>query len=299
MQFYLELAQSNNYNDPTMKKVFLFAAAAIAIHANAQINFGEAPQIKKEVKSVVYDGNRNIELQNNNGEYNLAHLIGENVTYLGINDKTEFYTNDQSANSEESYWPYKDLEASTMKLKSFRVVDAGLDVLCLFEPGKTDSIFASGDLNTNFIVQKHYDLAKSTCVGKTYRATGLSRRLDFFRDYVTRKPHNASHNNDIPRTEDLKCIDVFVDTVHYDTSMTLENEDWTDNVGTVAGSRLCLLFETPHYGKIFCPVEESEVLDPEHAGNWLNLGPVLTLKAASSSASSSNKSQAIKRNNRK
>ena len=282
-----------------MKKVFLFAAAAIAIHANAQINFGEAPQIKKEVKSVVYDGNHNIELQNNNGEYNLAHLIGENVTYLGINDKTEFYTNDQSANSEESYWPYKDLEASTMKLKSFRVVDAGLDVLCLFEPGKTDSIFASGDLNTNFIVQKHYDLAKSTCVGKTYRATGLSRRLDFFRDYVTRKPHNASHNNDIPRTEDLKCIDVFVDTVHYDTSMTLENEDWTDNVGTVAGSRLCLLFETPHYGKIFCPVEESEVLDPEHAGNWLNLGPVLTLKAASSSASSSNKSQAIKRNNRK
>jgi hypothetical protein len=293
------LHQSNNYNDPTMKKVLLFAAAAIAIHANAQINFGEAPQIKKEVKSVVYDGNHNIELQNNNGEYNLAHLIGENVTYLGINDKTEFYTNDQSANSEESYWPYKDLEASTMKLKSFRVVDAGLDVLCLFEPGKTDSIFASGDLNTNFIVQKHYDLAKSTCVGKTYRATGLSRRLDFFRDYVTRKPHNASHNNDIPRTEDLKCIDVFVDTVHYDTSMTLENEDWTDNVGTVAGSRLCLLFETPHYGKIFCPVEESEVLDPEHAGNWLNLGPVLTLKAASSSASSSNKSQAIKRNNRK
>ena len=186
-----------------------------------------------------------------------------------------------------------------MKLKSFRVVDGGLDVLCLFELGKTDSIFASGDLNTNFIVQKHYDLAKSTCVGKTYSATGISRRLDFFRDYVTRKPHNASHNNDIPRTEDLKCIDVFVDTVHYDTSMTLENEDWTDNVGTVAGSRLCLLFETPHYGKIFCPVEESEVLDPEHAGNWLNLGPVLTLKAASSSASSYNKSQAIKRNNRK
>ena len=291
--------QSNNYNDPTMKKVLLFAAAAIAIHANAQINFGEAPQIKKEVKPVVYDGKHNIDLQNNNGEYNLAHLIGENVTYLGINDKTEFYTNDLSANSEESYWPYKDLEASTMKLKSFRVVDAGLDVLCLFEPGKTDSIFASGDLNTNFIVQKHYDLAKNICVGKTYRATGVSRRLDFFRDYITRKPHNASHNNDIPRTEDLKCIDVFVDTVHYDTSMTLENEDWTDNVGTVAGSRLCLLFETPNYGKIFCPVEESEVLDPEHAGNWLNLGPVLTLKAASSSASSSNKSQAIKRNNRK
>lgn len=288
--------QSNNYNDPTMKKVLLFAAAAIAIHANAQINFGEAPQIKKEVKSVVYDGNHNIELQNNNGEYNLAHLIGENVTYLGINDKTEFYTNDQSANSEESYWPYKDLEASTMKLKSFRVVDAGLDVLCLFEPGKTDSIFASGDLNTNFIVQKHYDLAKSTCVGKTYRATGLSRRLDFFRDYVTRKPHNASHNNDIPRTEDLKCIDVFVDTVHYDTSMTLENEDWTDNVGTVSGSRLCLLFETPHYGKIFCPVEESEVLDPEHADNWLNLGPVLTLKT---STTSTTHKQAIRRNTKR
>lgn len=279
-----------------MKKVLLFAAAAIAIHANAQINFGEAPQIKKEVKSVVYDGNHNIELQNNNGEYNLAHLIGENVTYLGINDKTEFYTNDQSANSEESYWPYKDLEASTMKLKSFRVVDAGLDVLCLFEPGKTDSIFASGDLNTNFIVQKHYDLAKSTCVGKTYRATGLSRRLDFFRDYVTRKPHNASHNNDIPRTEDLKCIDVFVDTVHYDTSMTLENEDWTDNVGTVSGSRLCLLFETPHYGKIFCPVEESEVLDPEHADNWLNLGPVLTLKT---STTSTTHKQAIRRNTKR
>jgi hypothetical protein len=279
-----------------MKKVLLFAAAAIAIHANAQINFGEAPQIKKEVKSVVYDGNHNIELQNNNGEYNLAHLIGENVTYLGINDKTEFYTNDQSANSEESYWPYKDLEASTMKLKSFRVVDAGLDVLCLFEPGKTDSIFASGDLNTNFIVQKHYDLAKSTCVGKTYRATGLSRRLDFFRDYVTRKPHNASHNNDISRTEDLKCIDVFVDTVHYDTSMTLENEDWTDNVGTVSGSRLCLLFETPHYGKIFCPVEESEVLDPEHADNWLNLGPVLTLKT--STTSTANK-HAIRRNTKR
>lgn len=282
-----------------MKKVLLFAAAAIAIHANAQINFGEAPQIKKEVKPVVYDGKHNIDLQNNDGEYNLAHLIGENVTYLGINDKTEFYTNDLSANSEESYWPYKDLEASTMKLKSFRVVDAGLDVLCLFEPGKTDSIFASGDLNTNFIVQKHYDLAKSTCVGKTYRATGLSRRLDFFRDYVTRKPHNASRNNDIPRTEDLKCIDVFVDTVHYDTSMTLENEDWTDNVGTVSGSRLCLLFETPHYGKIFCPVEESEVLDPEHADNWLNLGPVLTLKIASSSASSTNKTQAIRKSSRK
>lgn len=282
-----------------MKKVLLFAAAAIAIHANAQINFGEAPQIKKEVKPIVYDGKHNIDLQNSNGEYNLAHLIGENVTYLGINDKTEFYTNDLSANSEESYWPYKDLEASTMKLKSFRVVDAGLDVLCLFESEKTDSIFASGDLNTNFIVQKHYDLAKSTCVGKTYRATGLSRRLDFFRDYITRKPHNASHNNNIPRTEDLKCIDVFVDTVHYDTSMTLENEDWTDNVGTVSGSRLCLLFETPHYGKIFCPVEESEVLDPEYADNWLNLGPVLTLKAASTSASSSNKSQAIRRSNRK
>ena len=282
-----------------MKKLLLFAAAAIAIHANAQINFGEAPQVKKEVKPVVYDGKHNIDLQKNNGEYNLAHLIGQTVTYLGINDKTEFYTNDLSANSEESYWSYKGLESSTMKLKSFRVVDAGLDVLCLFEPGKTDSIFASGDLNTNFIVQKHYDLAKSTCVGKTYRATGLSRRLDFFRDYVTRKPHNASHNNDIPRTEDLKCIVVFVDTVHYDTSMTLENEDWTDNVGTVAGSRLCLLFETPHYGKIFCPVEESEVLDPEHAGNWLNLGPVLTLKAASTSASSSNKSPAFRRSNRK
>lgn len=283
-----------------MKKLLLFAAAAIAIHANAQINFGEAPQVKKEVKPVVYDGKHNIDLQKNNGEYNLAHLIGQTVTYLGINDKTEFYTNDHAAaNSEESYWPYKDLEASSLKLKSFRIVDAGLDALCLFEPGKTDSIFASGDLNTNFIVQKHYDLAKSTCVGKTYRATGISCRLDFFRDYVTRKPHNASHNNDIPRTEDLKCIDVFVDTVHYDTSMTLENEDWTDNVGTVSGSRLCLLFEAPHYGKIFCPVEESEVLDPEHAGNWLNLGPVLTLKAASSSTSSSNKSQAIRRSNRK
>ena len=289
--------QSNNYNDPTMKKLLLFAAAAIAIHANAQINFGDAPQIKKEVKPVVYDGKHNIDLQKNNGEYNLAHLIGQTVTYLGINDKTEFYTNDQAAaNSEESYWPYKDLEASIMKLKSFRVVDAGLDALCLFELGKTDSIFASGDLNTNFIVQKHYDLAKSTCVGKTYRATGLSRRLDFFRDYVTRKPHNASHNNNIPRTEDLKCIDVFVDTVHYDTSMTLENEDWTDNVGTVSGSRLCLLFETPHYGKIFCPVEESEVLDPEHADNWLNLGPVLTLKT--STTSTANK-HAIRRNTKR
>ena len=90
--------QSNNYNDPTMKKVLLFAAAAIAIHANAQINFGEAPQIKKEVKPIVYDGKHNIDLQNNNGEYNLSHLIGQNVTYLGINDKTEFYTNDLSAN---------------------------------------------------------------------------------------------------------------------------------------------------------------------------------------------------------
>ena len=291
--------QGNNYNDPTMKKLLLLAAAAIAIHANAQINFGDVPQIKKEVKPVVYDGKHNIDLQSNNGDYNLTHLIGQTVTYLGINDKTEFYTNDHAAaNSEESYWPYKDLEASSMKLKSFRIVDAGLDVLCLFEPGKTDSIFASGDLNTNFIVQKHYDLAKSTCVGKTYRATGLSRRLDFFRDYVTRKPHNSSHNNNIPRTEDLKCIDVFVDTVHYDTSMTPENEDWTDNVGTVSGSRLCLLFETPHYGKIFCPVEESEVLDPEHADNWLNLGPVLTLKAVSTSASAS-KSQAIRRSNRK
>jgi hypothetical protein len=280
-----------------MKKLLLFAAAAIAIHANAQINFGEAPQIKKEVKPVVYDGKHNIDLQKNNGEYNLAHLIGQTVTYLGINDKTEFYTNDHAAaNSEESYWPYKDLEASSLKLKSFRVVDAGLDVLCLFEPGKTDSIFASGDLNTNFIVQKHYDLAKSTCVGKTYRATGLSRRLDFFRDYVTRKPHNSSHNNNIPRTEDLKCIDVFVDTVHYNTSMTLENEDWTDNVGTVSGSRLCLLFETPHYGKIFCPVEESEVLDPEHADNWLNLGPVLTLKA---STTSTVHKQAIRRNTKR
>lgn len=289
--------QGNNYNDPTMKKLLLLAAAAIAIHANAQINFGEAPQIKKEVKPVVYDGKHNIDLQKNNGEYNLAHLIGQTVTYLGINDKTEFYTNDHAAaNSEESYWPYKDLEASSLKLKSFRVVDAGLDVLCLFEPGKTDSIFASGDLNTNFIVQKHYDLAKSTCVGKTYRATGLSRRLDFFRDYVTRKPHNSSHNNNIPRTEDLKCIDVFVDTVHYNTSMTLENEDWTDNVGTVSGSRLCLLFETPHYGKIFCPVEESEVLDPEHADNWLNLGPVLTLKT---STTSTTHKQAIRRNTKR
>lgn len=289
--------QCNNYNDPTMKKFLLLAAAAIAIHANAQINFGDAPQIKKEVKPVVYDGKHNIEDQNNNGEYNLAHLIGQTVTYLGINDKTEFYTNNMAAsNSEESYWPYKNLEASSMKLKSFHVVGIKFNDLCFFESGKTDSIFASGDLNTNFIVQKHYDLAKSTCVGKTYRATGLSRRLDFFRDYVTRKPYNTSHSNDIPRTEDLKCIDVFVDTVHYDTSMTPENENWTDNVGTVSGSRLCLLFETPHYGKIFCPVEESEVLDPEHADNWLNLGPVLTLKTSTTLTAHK---QAIRRNTKR
>ena len=89
--------QGNNYNDPTMKKLLLLAAAAIAIHANAQINFGDAPQIKKEVKPVVYDGKHNIDLQNNNGDYNLAHLIGQTVTYLGINDKTEFYTNDPSS----------------------------------------------------------------------------------------------------------------------------------------------------------------------------------------------------------
>lgn len=149
-------------------------------------------------------------------------------------------------------------------------------------PGCSDSIFANQkdiyDFNTNFIVQKHYDLAKSTCVGKVYRATGVSHRLDFFRDYKTRKAYSVSNDMSIPSTEDLKCIDVFVDTVHYDTSMTPENKDWTDNVGTVLGSRLCLLFETQHYGKIFCPVEESEVLDPENADNWLNRGPVLTLK---------------------
>ncbi|EGN56844.1 hypothetical protein PRBRB14_12630 [Hallella multisaccharivorax DSM 17128] len=132
-----------------MKKVLLFAAAAIAIHANAQIDFGDTPQIKKETKPIVYDAKHNIDLQNNNGDYNLAHLVGQTVTYLGINDKTDFYTNDPAAtNSEESYWPYKDLQASTMKLKSFRVVDAGLDVFCLFESGKTDSIFASGDLKS-------------------------------------------------------------------------------------------------------------------------------------------------------
>ena len=89
---------------------------------------------------------------------------------------------------------------------------------------------------------------------------------------------------------------MFVDTVHYDTSMTLENEDWTDNVGTVSGCRLCLLFETPHYGKIFCPVEESEVLDPEHADNWLNLGPVLTLKSSTTSVAHK---QAIRRNTKR
>lgn len=94
--------------------------------------------------------------------------------------------------------------------------------------------------------------------------------------------NNQEYNK--KRGEDLKCIDVFVDTVHYDTSMTPGNEDWADNVATVSGCRLCLLFDTPDYGKIFCPVKESEVLDPEHAQNWLNMGPVLTIKKAQAAA---------------
>lgn len=261
-----------------MKKILLLTALAIATTAKAQINFGDAPEIKKEVQTITYDGKHNIVNQKNNGDYNLKHLIGQDVTYIGMNDKVSFVVPDPASENED--WKYKEIDSSPLKYKTFRIVDEGMGWLCLFEKGKTDSIFAQGyqdGLNTNFIVQKHYDLAK-TCIGNTYRNTGVSHRLDFWRDYKTRKVYSANHNNDIGRNEDLKCIDVFVDTLHYNTSMEPGNDDWTDNVGTVSGSRLCFVFESAQHGKIFCPVEESEILDPDKADNWLNLGPVLTPK---------------------
>lgn len=278
-----------------MKQIILLAALALSsVTASAQINFGEAPEMERTVNQITYDGKHNIELQDN-GEsgFNLRHLIGQEVTYIAISDKTMFNVPDP--NSENESWKYKSIDPTPLKYKKFRVVDAADMWICLMEPGKSDSIFANYDLNTNFIVQKHYDLAKSTCVGKTYRNTGASRRLDFFRDYKTRKVYGSSNDNSIPPREDLNCIDVFVDTVHYSTSMTPGNTDWADNVATVEGSRLCLLFETPHYGKIFCPVEESEVLDPEHADNWLNMGPVLTLKKNNNSRTTKKNKQTRRR----
>lgn len=263
-----------------MKNILLLVAFILATTANAQINFGEKPDMQKKVEPITYDGRHNIVDQKNNGSYNLKHLIGQDVTYIGMNDKVKFVVPNPTA--EEYDWKYKEIDSAPLKYKTFRIVDEGFGWICLFETGKTDSIFARGyddELNTNFIVQKHYDLAK-TIIGKTYRNTGLSRRLDFWRDYKTRKVYSGSHNNAIGRNEDLKCIDVFVDTVHYNTAMDPGNEDWTDNVETISGSRLCFVFESAQHGKIFCPVEESEILDPEHAQDWLNLGPVLTPKKA-------------------
>lgn len=258
-----------------MRKILLLSTLVLTTAVHAQINFGAAPEVQEE-KVPVYDGKHNIVSLPYQGEYRYVHLIGESVTYLGMNDEVNFVTNDSTPVNPE--WPYKFIDSTPYKFKSFRIVDAGKDYICFFDQGSKDSIFVSGDLNTNFIVQKHYDLAKRTCVGKTYRETGASRRLGFFRDYNTRRPFSAADDNSIPSSEDLKCIDVFVDTVHYDTSMSDDNKYWAENVETISGSRLCLLFETPHYGKIFCPVEEAEVLDPKNARNWMNMGPVLTEK---------------------
>lgn len=265
-----------------MRKALLVATVFFSITASAQINFGEQPDIKNSDNAIVYDGKHNIEIQNNNGKFNLKHLIGQEVTYLGLNDKVVFYVPDLT--SEYENFKYKEIDPTFLRLKSFRIVDASEDWanwLCLFEKGHNDSIFANGVaeyLNTNFIIQKHYDLVKKTCIGKVYRETGVTRRIDFWRDYKTRKVHSSSYDNEIKNGTDLNCIDVFVDTVHYNVEMTPGNEDFADNLGTTSGSRLCLLFKTDNYGDIFCPVEEAEVLDPENAKNLFNRGPVLTVK---------------------
>lgn len=266
-----------------MKFVLLLTTLAFSITtSSAQINFGEKPDLQKGNKAIVYDGKHNIELQDNNGKYNLKHLIGQVVTYLGINDRLGFYVPDPDSDSES--WKYEQIDPTPLRYKSFHIVDASSDWLCLIEENGKDSIFANGldsDLSANFIVQKHYELVKSSCVGKVYRMTGASRRTDFLRDYITRKVHSVTHGNDIKKSTDLKCIDVFVDTVHYNLEMSPDNEDFFDNLDTSSGSRLCLLFETENDGRIFCPVEESEVMDPARAKNWLNMGPVLTLKDSS------------------
>jgi hypothetical protein len=172
-------------------------------------------------------------------------------------------------------YDYTEIDATPYKYKTFLIVDYGFSTLGLLVPNTQDTIYAYDDLNTNFIMQKHYDLARKTCIGKTYRNTGESSRLGFWRDYKTRKPLEGV----LSRTEDLKCIDVFVDTVHYKVDLQSDDsKDWTKNIATLSGSRLCLLFETAKYGKIFCPVEESEVLHPDNIGNYLNMGQVLTLK---------------------
>ncbi len=262
-----------------MKTVIMLAALTFSVATSAQINLGEKPEIRQEVASAGYDGKHNIEIQNNNGEYNLKHLIGQEVTYIGVNDKLTFNIPDPDSNNDS--WKYKTIDASALRLKTFRIVDVSNDGLCLVEKNRADSIFANGndnDLSANFIVQKHYDLVKNTCVGKIFLETGASRRADFWRDYKTRKVYSAFHQNSIEKGTELKCIDVFVDTVRYDLEMTPGNEDFTDNIATASGSRLCLVFETDKYGKIFCPVEDTEVMDPERAQNWLFMGPVLTLK---------------------
>lgn len=266
-----------------MKKFLFFFLAllcsATALHA--QINLGAKPSISNATKRVSYDGTHNIRLELNDGSLNLKHLIGQDVIYIGINDRIEFNKPDPNATYSSKY---KGIKVTPLKYSTLHVVDAGFDWLCLFEQGKTDSIFASGEegaLNCNLIVQKFYDKAKS-CIGKTYRYTGHSDRIDLFRNYNTRRVYFPNSKNRISSSEDLKCIDVFVDTVHYDRIMYDNlNERVGDNL-TNTTCRLCILFDTSKYGKIFSPVEESEVLCQE-SPKFISFGPALSLKKVQSS----------------
>lgn len=88
-----------------MRKALLVATVFFSITASAQINFGEQPDIKNSDNAIVYDGKHNIEIQNNNGKFNLKHLIGQEVTYLGLNDKVVFYVPDLT--SEYENFKYK------------------------------------------------------------------------------------------------------------------------------------------------------------------------------------------------
>lgn len=58
------------------------------------------------------------------GEFfpNYKHLIGEEVTYIGLNNNVTFNVPDP--NSDNEYWKYKEIDSTPLKYKKFKVVDA-------------------------------------------------------------------------------------------------------------------------------------------------------------------------------
>ncbi len=248
-----------------MKKIAFFSLLFFTQIAYAQFDYGVDVK-KEEPKPPVYDGLSNIEANFHQITFDYKHLNNEEVVYIGITDKTDFY---EIVSNKVNY--SQSIDRNKLKGKTFIIYDSGQSGLCLKEKTTQKTIFASAssdELNIDFICMKFYNNAKNYFPGKVFRM----RRYDGihqYRDYETRKII------DDPRNVDLKCIEVIVDTVNYSR---LFPEDFVGDASAYC-CRVALVLETPQHKKILTHAERAHTLEaPRHKGDY-SWGPCLQEKS--------------------